>query len=49
MAKLWEKARAEMKPGSLFVSNTFPVPGLSFDEEIELHDLSHSRLLIRRM
>ncbi len=49
MAKLWEKARAEMKPGSLFVSNTFPVPDLSFDEEIELRDLSHSRLLIRRM
>lgn len=49
MARLWDKARSEMKPGSLFVSNTFPVPGLGFDEEIELHDLSHSRLLIRRM
>lgn len=49
MARLWEKARKEMKPGSLFVSNTFPVPGVRFDEEVELHDLSQSRLLIRRM
>ena len=49
MPDLWQKAVREMRPGSLFVSNTFPVPDLSFDEEIELHDLSHSRLLIRRM
>ena len=27
MARLWEKARQEMKPDSLFVSNSFPVPG----------------------
>lgn len=26
MAALWEKARSEMKPGSLLVSNSFPVP-----------------------
>ena len=26
MAALWEKARGEMKPGSLLVSNSFPVP-----------------------
>lgn len=49
MARLWDKARAEMKPGSLFISNSFDVPGLSFDEVIELNDLTHSRLLIRRM
>lgn len=49
MARLWEKARHEMKPGSLFISNSFTVPGLSFDEVVELNDLAHSRLLIRRM
>jgi hypothetical protein len=49
MERLWEKARAEMKPGSLFISNSFAVPGVSFDEVVELNDLSHSRLLIRRM
>ncbi len=49
MARLWEKAEAEMKPGSLFISNSFAVPGIRFDEVLELNDLSHSRLLIRRM
>jgi SAM-dependent methyltransferase len=49
MARLWEKARAEMKPGSLFISNSFEVPGVQFDEVVELDDLSRSRLLIRRM
>lgn len=27
MPKLWQKAKAEMQPGSLFISNSFPVPG----------------------
>ncbi|MDD2884452.1 MAG: class I SAM-dependent methyltransferase [Dechloromonas sp.] len=27
MEKLWEKVVAEMPPGSLFISNSFPVPG----------------------
>ncbi len=49
MQRLWEKARAEMKPGSLFVSNSFAVAGVTFDEVVELNDLSHSRLLLRRM
>lgn len=49
MARLWDKARREMKPGSLFVSNTFAVPGADPHEVVELHDLSHARLLIWRM
>ncbi len=49
MARLWDKARAEMKPGSLFVSNSFTVPDTPPDEEIELNDLSHARLLVWRM
>ncbi len=49
MARLWEKARGEMRPGSLFISNTFAVPGVAPDEEVELNDLSHARLLIWRM
>ena len=28
MARLWEKVRREMRPGALFVSNTFEVPGV---------------------
>lgn len=49
MARLWDKARREMRPGSLLVSNTFAVPGAAPDEVVELHDLSHARLLIWRM
>ena len=49
MARLWQKVQAEMKPGSLFVSNSFPVPGVSFDEVVELDDFSRARLLIWRM
>jgi hypothetical protein len=49
MARLWEKARGEMRPGSLFISNTFAVPGVEPDEVVELNDLSHARLLIWRM
>lgn len=36
MPKLWEKAKAEMKPGSLFVSNSFPVPGVTPECIIEV-------------
>jgi SAM-dependent methyltransferase len=49
MARLWQKARAEMKPGSLFVSNSFPVPDVTFDEVVDLDDFSRARLLIWRM
>lgn len=36
MAKLWDKVQAEMKPGSLFVSNSFPVPGVTPDRIIDV-------------
>lgn len=36
MAKLWDKVKAEMQPGSLFVSNSFPVPGVAPDRVIEV-------------
>ncbi len=49
MARLWQKARQEMHPGSLLISNTFAIPGIEPDETIELHDFSHARLLIWRM
>lgn len=49
MARLWDKARAEMRPGCLLISNTFEIPGVTPDEIVELHDFSHARLLIRRM
>lgn len=29
MAELWQKVEREMRPGSLFISNSFPVPGVT--------------------
>lgn len=36
MARLWEKVKAEMQPGSLFITNSFPVPGITPDRVIEV-------------
>ena len=49
MARLYAKARAEMKPGSLFISNSFAVPDVAPDEIVEVDDSRHTRLLVFRM
>lgn len=49
MAELWAKAREQMPAGSWLLSNTFEVPGVPADEQIELHDWRKSRLLLWRM
>lgn len=36
MPAIWQKVRAEMRPGTLFVSNTFDVPGVPPDRVITL-------------
>jgi hypothetical protein len=46
MPRLWEKACREMRAGSLFISNSFEVPGVPPDEVIEVGDLRGSRLLV---
>lgn len=38
MPRLWEKARREMRPGSLLVSNSFPVPGATADVRVSLDE-----------
>lgn len=48
MAALHEKARAEMAPGSILVSNTFPVPGHAADETIVVGDRRRTRLHVYR-
>lgn len=48
MPRLWDKVRQEMRPGSLFISNSFGVPGAKPDEVVELNDLSRAKLLIWR-
>lgn len=49
MARLWDKACREMRPGSLLISNSFEVPGVAPDRVIALDDLSRSRLLLWRI
>lgn len=46
MAKLWQKVKCEMKPGSLFISNTFTVPGVAPYRTIPLDDMSGSVLYV---
>lgn len=49
MADLWRKVRAEMRPGSLFISNTFAVPGVEASGVVQLDDLHHSILYLYRL
>jgi hypothetical protein len=49
MKQLWHKARAEMRPGTIFISSTFSVPGQAPHETVQVNDLHHSTLLIWRM
>jgi len=49
MAALWEKARAEMRPGSMLVSNGFTIPDACPSEVIELDDRHRSRLYVWRL
>lgn len=48
MAALWEKVKEEMKPGSLFVSNSFPVPEVEPTQVVEVGDSRATRLYCYR-
>lgn len=48
MADLLRKLQAEMKPGALFISNTFPLPGVSPVETAESPDIHRSTLYLYR-
>jgi len=49
MERLWQKVQSEMRPGTLFISNTFMVPGQPPQDTITLDDLHGSTLYIWRM
>lgn len=49
MPQLFDKARREMKPGSLLVSNSFAVPGVDATEIWELVDRRKTRLYLYEM
>lgn len=44
MPRLWAKAKAEMRPGALLVSNSFPIPGAEPQRVVEVADRRHTRL-----
>jgi hypothetical protein len=49
MQALYSKAQAEMRPGTLFVTNSFPVPARAADDVKILADRRGTRLFIYRM
>ncbi|MBX3615996.1 class I SAM-dependent methyltransferase [Nitrosomonas sp.] len=49
MDSLWQKAKKEMRPGSLLISNTFVIPGVAPDKSIQLNDFSNSTLYLWRL
>ena len=49
MEALWNKVKQEMRPGSLFISNTFTVPDHPPQESISVDDLHHSTLYFWRL
>ncbi|HEY4635639.1 MAG TPA: class I SAM-dependent methyltransferase [Rhodospirillales bacterium] len=49
MPALYEKAKKEMKPSGLFISNSFAVPGHAADEVIEVIDRRRTMLHVWRM
>ena len=49
MHSLWQKAKKEMRPGSLLISNTFVIPGVAPDKSIRLNDFSNSTLYLWRL
>jgi SAM-dependent methyltransferase len=49
MERLWRKARAEMRPGSLLISSTFAIPGQQPNEMLQVDDARHTTLLVWRM
>jgi len=49
MPALWEKARREMKPGALLISNTFAIPGTSAEQVIPLPGRRDACLWVYRL
>jgi len=49
MPELWAKARREMRPGSLFVSLAFPVPGAEPQQVIKVTSAERHTLYVWRM
>lgn len=48
MPALWEKVKLEMSSGSLFISNSFPVPGVAASSVVEIDDARQTCLYCYR-
>ena len=49
MAALWQKIRHEMRPGSLFISNSFAVPDVEASSVTDVDDTRRTRLFCDRL
>ncbi|MET7015259.1 class I SAM-dependent methyltransferase [Uliginosibacterium flavum] len=49
MPSLWQKARKEMRPGSLLISNSFPIPGITPDKILSINDRRQTQLFVYRI
>lgn len=49
MPRLWEKLCAQMKPGTMLVSNSFDVPGVVPEQVVEVADRRGTRLFCYRI
>jgi hypothetical protein len=49
MPALWSKARAEMNPGSLLISNSFPIPDADPERTLRLRGRGSSALYVWRL
>lgn len=49
MPDLWDKVRREMRPGTLFISYRFCVPGVAPSAVVELNDLGRTQLYLWRL
>lgn len=49
MAKLGEKIRREMRPGSLFISSSFPVPDWQPESVVQIEDRRRTKLFCYRV
>lgn len=46
MPSLWQKARREMRPGSLLISNSFSIPGITPDKTLIMNDRRQTQLFV---
>ena len=49
MPTLWHKARKEMRPGSLLISNSFSIPGITPDQILAINDRRQTQLFVYRI